>query len=235
MNSKDLFGKALQDYQNGNYIENLITSTNISDEDELPLPYLFRGYKDMPKLEQKALKLAKGKILDVGCGAGSHSLYLQKKGFDVSAIDVSTGAVDVSKKRGVSNVKLKNLIDEKSKYDTILLLMNGTGIFEELSKVSKYLRHLKSLLNVDGQILIDSTDIKYMYEDEDGGYWQDMNATYYGELDYFLSYKGETEVPMKWLYLDFETLKSACDHVGLRCELETIGDHFDYLAKLTLS
>jgi len=235
LNSKDLFGKALQDYQNGNYSEDLITSTNISDEDELPLPYLFRDYKDMPKLEQKALELAKGKILDVGCGAGSHSLYLQKKGYDVRAIDVSMGAVDVAKKRGLIDVMLKDLIDEKSKYDTILLLMNGTGIFEELSKVSKYLSHLKSLLNLDGQILIDSTDIKYMYEDEDGGYWQDMNATYYGELDYFLSYKGEDELPMKWLYLDFDTLKSACDHVGLRCELVMIGDYFDYLAKLTLS
>ncbi len=233
MNSKDLFGQALLDYQNGDYTENLITSTNISDEDELPLPYLFRDYSDMPKLEQKALLLSKGKILDVGCGAGSHSLYLQAKGHAVKAIDISEGAVEVAKKRGVVNVELKAIIDEDSQYDTILLLMNGTGIFQELSQVSKYLKHLKSLLKPNGQILIDSSDIKYMYEDDDGGYWQNMNANYHGELDYFLSYKGEDELPMKWLYLDLETLNNACKTIGLNCKLVMEGDHFDYLAKLS--
>ena len=77
--NKDLFGKALQDYYNNNYTADLITSTNISGEDELPLPYLFRSYSEMPKLEQKALQLAKGNVLDVGCGSGSHSLSFKKK------------------------------------------------------------------------------------------------------------------------------------------------------------
>jgi hypothetical protein len=112
--------------------------------------------------------------------------------------------------------------------------MNGTGIFKELIQVSNYLKHLKSLLNPKGQILIDSSDISYMYDDEDGGSWIDLNNTYPGELDYYLSYKGEQETPMKWLYLDFETLKTACFTVGLQCEKVLDGDHFDYLAKLTL-
>ena len=230
---KDLFGKALLDFQNGNYSEDITTSTNISDEDVLPIPYLFRDYKDMPRLEQKALKLAKGSVLDVGCGSGSHSIYLQKKGFKVKAIDISKGAIEVSKQRGVLRADILNILDEAETFDTILLLMNGTGIFQELTQVSKYLSHLKSLLNPNGQILIDSSDIKYMYEDEDGGYWMDMNSSYYGELDYFLSYKGEKEAPMKWLYLDFETLKLACETLGLRCELVFEGAHFDYLAKLS--
>ena len=230
---KDLFGKALLDFQNGNYSEDITTSTNISDEDVLPLPYLFRDYKDMPKLEQKALKLSKGSVLDVGCGSGSHSIYLQKKVFKVKAIDISKGAIEVSKQRGVLRADILNILDEAETFDTILLLMNGTGIFQELTQVSKYLSHLKSLLNPNGQILIDSSDIKYMYEDEDGGYLMDMNSSYYGELDYFLSYKGEKEAPMKWLYLDFETLKLACETLGLRCELVFEGAHFDYLAKLS--
>lgn len=229
---KDIFGKALLDYQNGNYSEDIITCTNISDEDALPLPYLFRGYSEMPKLEQKALQLAEGQTLDVGCGSGSHALWLQEKGIKVKAIDNSEGAVEVAMKRGVLNVELKPLLEETESFDTILLLMNGTGIFQELSEVSHYLKHLKSLLNPDGQILIDSSDISYMYEDEDGGMWLDLNQGYPGELDYFLSYKGEKEVPMKWLYLDFETLKTACLTVGLKCKKVMDGEHFDYLARI---
>ncbi|WP_296314260.1 class I SAM-dependent methyltransferase [Winogradskyella sp. UBA3174] len=230
---KDLFGKALLDYQSGHYSEDLITATNISDEDTLPLPYLFRGYDEMPKLEQKALQLAKESILDVGCGAGNHSLWLQEKGFKVKAIDSSKGAVEVSKKRGVLNVELKPLLEETETFDTILLLMNGTGIFQELTQVSNYLKHLKSLLKPNGQLLIDSSDISYMYQDDDGGMWLDINSGYSGELDYYLSYKGEKEIPMKWLYLDFETLKTACLTVGLQCEKVMDGAHFDYLAKLS--
>jgi hypothetical protein len=113
--------------------------------------------------------------------------------------------------------------------------MNGTGIFQELIQVSKYLKHLKSLLNPNGQILIDSSDISYMYEDEDGGMWLDINSNYPGELEYFLSYKGEQETPMKWLYLDFETLKTACLTVGLQCKKVVDGTHFDYLAKISLN
>ena len=230
---KDLFGRALLDYQNGHYTEDLITSTNISEEDELPLPYLFRDYKDMPKIEKKALELAKGCILDVGCGSGLHTLYLQRKGFYVKAIDISKGAIDVAKLRGVTHAEVKNILEESETFNTIMLLMNGTGIFQELAQVSKYLTHLKSLLKPNGQILIDSSDIKYMYEDEDGGFFFFLHANYYGELDYYLSYKGEEESPMKWLYLDFDTLKLACETVGLKCELVFEGDHFDYLARLS--
>lgn len=232
MNLKDIFGKALLDYQSGNYTEDMVTSTSISEEDELPISYLFRDFKDMPKLEQKALKLAKGTVLDVGCGAGSHSLYLQNKGLSVKAIDISAGAIAVAKNRGVKFAELKDLLDETETFDTILLLMNGTGIFQELSEVSTYLKHLKSLLNPGGQILIDSSDIKYMYEDEDGGLWIDTHANYYGELDYYLSYKGEEETPMKWLYLDFDMLYKACQTIELSCDKVMDGDHFDYLARL---
>lgn len=229
---RDIFGKALLDYYNGNYTEDVFTSTNISDEDELPLPFLFRDYDEMPPLEKKAMEHVKGRVLDVGCGAGSHALYLQEQGFDVKAIDVSKGAIEVSKRRGIKNAEVIALLDETEKFDTILLLMNGSGIFQELSKVPHYLNHLKSLLNPGGQILLDSTDIIYMYEDEDGGYWKDLNANYYGELDYLVSYKGESEPLTTWLYIDFETLVTACTSVGLQCELIMEGEHYDYLARV---
>lgn len=235
---KDIFGKALLDYQNGNYTEDIITATNISGEDTLPLEYLFRNYTDMPKLEQKALQLSKGHVLDIGAGAGSHSLYLQEQGFEVKAIDHSEGAIAVCKLRGVINAEKISISEytevSEDTFDTILLLMNGTGIFQTIKALPEYLKKLKRLLTPNGQILIDSSDIKYMFEDEDGGFWQDLNSGYYGELDYFFSYKGEAAPPMKWLFLDFPTLNIACATVGLTCEKMFEGEHFDYLAKLTL-
>lgn len=234
---KDLFGKAILDYQLNNAPEDLITETSISEADEMSVAYLFRDYKEMPKLEKKALQLCKGKILDVGCGAGSHALYLQEeKKLDVTAIDISTKAIEACLLRGVQNAKVQNILDIESaeKYDIILLLMNGTGIFEKLERISTYLQKLKSLLNEGGQILIDSSDIIYMYDqDEDGAYEIPANG-YYGELTFTIQYKGETEDPFPWLYLDYNTLQNAAHANGLNCELIIEGKHFDYLAKLTL-
>ena len=141
----DIFGKALLDYQNGKYSEDIRTETSISDEDILPIPYLFRSFSEMPLLETKALKLAKGTILDVGCGAGNHSLYLQEKGNKVIAIDTSEGAIEVCKLRGVQDARQIDLLQLKNeKFDTIIMLMNGTGIFQKLENIDTYLQHLKT-------------------------------------------------------------------------------------------
>ena len=231
---KDLFGQAILDYQTNNSPENLITETNISEEDEMDVSYLFRSFSEMPEIEQKALQLSKGKILDVGCGAGSHALYLQEKGLDVTAIDISEKAIEACELRGIKKVKACDVLDfSGEKFDTILSLMNGTGIFGKLNQISKYLTHLKMLLNEGGQILIDSSDLIYMYDqDEDGAY--EIPATgYYGELTFTISYKGETETPFNWLYLDYNTLQNAAHAHGLNCELLFEGEHFDYLARIT--
>lgn len=233
---KDLFGKAILDYQANNSPEDLITETSISEADEMPVAYLFREYKEMPKLEQKALQLVKGKVLDVGCGAGSHALYLQEKGFDVTAIDLSENAIKACKLRGLKNCKVSNVLDldTSEKFDTVLLLMNGTGIFGKMNTISTYLQKLKSLLNKDGQILIDSSDLIYMYDqDEDGAYEVPANS-YYGELTFTIQYKGETEDTFDWLYLDYNTLQNAAIANGLKCELIIEGEHFNYLAQLTV-
>lgn len=240
----DLFGQAIFDFQTQNSPEDLVTETNISEADDMSVAYLFRSYNEMPKLEKKALQLAKGKILDVGCGAGSHSLYLQEKGFDVTAIDISPNAIKACQLRGVKNARVQNLLEvgndpsesepAKQKFDTILLLMNGTGIFGTLAETSKYLLKLKSLLNPNGQILIDSSDIIYMFdEDEDGSFLVPADG-YYGELTFTVSYKGQTEDAFPWLYLDYNTLQNAAHANGLECELALEGKHFDYLAQLTL-
>ncbi len=233
---KDLFGKAILDFQTNNAPENLITETSISEEDEMSVAYLFRDFTEMPKLEQRALELVKGKVLDVGCGAGSHSLYLQNiRNLDVTAIDISKNAIEACQLRGLNSAQVTNILDLDSneKFDTILLLMNGTGIFGTLKETDKYLQKLKNLLHPNGQILIDSSDIIYMFdEDEDGAYEVPANG-YYGELEFSLSYKGEKEESFPWLYLDYNTLQNAAFANGLQCELVLEGEHYDYLAKLS--
>lgn len=234
---KDLFGKAILDYQTNNSPEDLVTETSISEADEMPVSYLFRTYNEMPELEQKALQLAKGSVLDVGCGAGSHTLALQnERKLDVTAIDISENAVKACQLRGIENVKVANILDldVKNKFDTILLLMNGTGIFGTLKETDKYLQKLKSLLKDEGQILIDSSDLIYMYDqDEDGAYCIPAEG-YYGELTFTVQYKGETEDTFPWLYLDYNTLQNAAIANGLKCELLLEGEHFDYIAKLSV-
>lgn len=232
---KDILGKALLDYFRGEYSEDIRTETTISEPDVLPLPYLFRNYSAMPALEQKALQLAKGRVLDVGCGAGSHSLYLQEKGLDVVAVDSSPGAVEVAKLRGVRHTKHIDILDLNNEtFDTILLLMNGTGIFQNLEQTPKYLQHLKKLLRPGGQILLDSSDLIYMFEeDTDGGVWIPAEMDYYGALQFTMTYKGETTPPFPWLYLDIERLQQLAQAEGLYCQLVAEGDSFDYLARIT--
>ncbi len=231
----DILGKALLDYHHGNYTEDIITRSTITEADSLPLPYLFRKYADMPLIEQKAMQLATGKTLDVGCGAGSHSLYLQNvKNISITAIDVSKGATEVAKLRGVNTVVNKNLFEVTDKYDTILLLMNGVGISGKLERINLFLQHLKDLLNLGGQILLDSSDISYMFDaDDDGGFWVNPEA-YYGEVCFTMQYKKETSEEFDWLYLDFNTLQNACHANGLSCNLVQEGEHFDFLARLTV-
>ncbi|MDQ0780972.1 bifunctional 2-polyprenyl-6-hydroxyphenol methylase/3-demethylubiquinol 3-O-methyltransferase UbiG [Chryseobacterium sp. W4I1] len=231
---KDLMGKAVWDYFHNENPEDLQTETSISELDELPVEYLFRDFEDMNDIEQKALELAHGKVLDIGAGAGSHALYLQdKRELDVLALDISPKSIEVCKQRGIGKAVSKNMLDFSGEtFDTILLLMNGTGIFESLEKIDTYLQKLHTLLSDQGQILIDSTDILYMFDrDEDGGVYIPAGG-YYGELDYIVHYKGESEDPIKWLYLDYTTLKNAAENNGFTIA-KIMQDEDSYLAKLT--
>ena len=234
---KDLFGKAILDYQTNNAPEDLITETTISEEDEMSVAYLFRSYDEMPQMEQKALQLAKGKILDVGCGAGSHSLSLQnERNLDVTSIDISANAIQACTLRGLKNAKVQDVMTlENETYDTILLLMNGAGMCGKLKNIPNFLLKLKSLLNPGGQILLDSSDIIYMFDDdEDGGKWIPSKKEYYGEIVFNISYKGEKEKPFDWMFIDYNTLQNAALDNGFQCELILEGEHYDYLAKLSI-
>ncbi len=230
----DLFGKAILDFQTNNEPSNLITETSISEADEMSVAYLFRSYNEMPKIEQQALQLCYGKVLDVGCGAGSHSLYLQEeKKLEVISIDISSKAIKACQLRGIKNARVQNILEiENETFDTILLLMNGTGIFRTLKETPKYLQKLKSLLNPNGQILIDSSDIIYMFDEDDDVKRQIHKNDYYGELTFSISYKNESEDSFPWLYLDFDNLNNIAIENGLQCKLIDKGVHYDYLARV---
>lgn len=233
---KDLFGKAILDFQTQNAPEDLVTETSISEADEMSVAYLFRPYDAMPEIERRALALSAGKVLDIGCGAGSHSLYLQEeRGMDVTPIDISPAAIETCRLRGLPNARCIDVMQLEGKYDTLLLLMNGAGMCGRLARISSFLQRLKALLNPGGQILLDSSDIVYMFDaDEDGGRWIPGNG-YYGEVVFHISYKGEKEAPFDWMYIDYNTLQKAAQANGLKAELVLEGPHYDYLARLTFA
>ena len=233
---KDIFGAAVLDYFNTNKPNSITVLSEDFEDDEIPVPYLFRTYAEMSEIEQKALQLSFGKTLDVGCGAGSHSLFLQNdKKLEVTALDISEGAIEVCIKRGVHHTICGNFYDQEIKYDTILLLMNGSGIAGTLENLNTFFEKLKSLLNKNGQVLIDSSDLIYLFENENGEYWVDASKGYYGEMTYQMQYKNETSEPFDWLYLDYNTLQRAASLNRFNCELILEGKHYDYLAKLSLN
>jgi len=229
----DLFGKALADYYHNPEKQEIITWTNLTEEDPVPLSYFFRDYAGMPKLEQKAIELSRGKTLDIGCGSGSHSLYIQnKRNIDVTGLDVSSGAISVAKSRGVDKTVCTSIMDYSAeKFDTLLLLMNGLGIAMTLKGVYPLLIHLKSLMNPKAQILLDSSNLIYLFDEEDQENWLN-DERYYGEVDYGISYKGSTE-EFPWLYLDYENLNELAPLAGFDCKKIMDGENEDYLACLT--
>ena len=233
----DIYGRALLDYLEGNYTEDMLSETSISEYDTFPIPYLFRSYEEMPIMEQKALDLSFGKILDIGSGSGSHALYLQEKGLEVTAIDTSPGACEVARRRGIKKVlnqDVKNLSSQQ-KFDTLLLMMNGAGMAGTLENSLGFYLKLKELLTENGQILVDSTDIIYMFQDEDGGVWRDLNQEYYGEVEFKIAYKGQESESFDWVYIDFENLEKIAQQAGLKAEKVVDGPHYNYLAKLTIA
>ena len=230
---KDPLGDALIEYLKLAKDNNIIVHSDISEDDIIPVSYLFREFDQMPEIEKIALSLCKGKTLDVGAGAGPHALWLQKNGINTTAIDTSQGAIKTMRERGINdaeNIDIKELNDRK--YDTILLLMNGIGIAGKLIFLSKFLNHLNSLLNENGQVLIESTDIKYMFMEDDGSMWLDANKKYYGEVKYQMQYNDTKGKTFDWLFIDFNTLSNFAKKNGFKSELIVEGKNHEYLAKL---
>ena len=227
----DIFGLAMQDYLKGERGNIIRVDTNLTEGEELPVDYLFRSEEQLPEWETQALSLCKGEILDVGAGAGCHSLILQNRGFDVTAIDIAPVAVKCMQERGI-HAKLQDFYTEEGKYDTLLFLMNGIGMALTIEGLENVFAKAKSLLREGGQIILESSDIIYMFEEEDGSYLIDLNGAYYGEMEYTLTYKGIQGEPFPWLYVGYDLLSDKAEQAGFNLEFLYQGEEGNYLARL---
>ena len=230
----DPIGRAVHNYHFNTVDQPIIIHSDDFDDDTIETAYLFRSYKKMPALEKKAMNLCLGTILDVGACAGVHSVYLQEKGFEVTSLEISALCCEVLENRNLSNVIRQDIFKFSNQtFDTILLLMNGTGIAGNLSGLEVLLHHLKTLLNPDGQILMDSSDLIYLFEQEDGSALIDISAgKYYGELTFQTEYQSWISQPFSWLYVDLSNLKNAIEKNGLKLDKVFKGQHYDYLARI---
>ncbi|MCC9166607.1 class I SAM-dependent methyltransferase [Pontibacter harenae] len=235
MELNDPIGAAAEAYLNGEADAEITVESNITEDDVIPASYLFRTWDEMPELENIALEHCSGIVLDVGAGVGTHSLELQKKGLEVTAVDVSEKATAIMRERGVQHVLRQDVLQmEGQKYTTLLMLMNGIGIVGNLEGLERFLEHAKKLLLPGGQILLESADILYMYEEEDGSVLLDLNAGYYGEITYNMKYGNHESGPFKWLYIDADLLQNYAVMHGYSFEVLYDGEYGNYLAKLKL-
>lgn len=233
--NKDPMGTAIYDFFKYGKAARLRVFSSQFDEDEIPVATLFRSYNEMPPIEQTALRLSTGKILDVGAGSGCHTLALREMGKDATAIDISPLSVKVMKEWGLNAMPV-NLFDPLfcESFDTILMLMNGSGIIGKLEHLGDFFQRMKLLLRPGGCVLMDSSDLKYLFEEEDGSYLIDLAGDYYGEIDFRMQYKQVKGDTFDWLYIDFDTLSLYAAQYGFKAEMVEEGSHYAYLAKLTL-
>lgn len=227
----DPMGKAIADYWKNGTAGRLSVFSPMFEEDEIPVKTLFRDEDEMPEIEQKALGLVRGKTLDVGAGAGCHSLILQKRDIDVTAIDISPLSVETMRARGVKKAFEQDFYAHDGRYDTILMLMNGIGIVGTLSRMPMFFHHLDKILAPGGQLLCDSSDISYVFENEDG-IIELPDTDYFGEINYQMRYQDIIGEPFSWLYVDAKTLRQVAEKHGYGVEIIAEGKHYDYLARI---
>jgi len=225
---KNLIGKAILQYHLCSDDTPIETLINNEKDAEMPPSLFFRPMIRMNHLERIALKKSKGKILDVGAAAGCHSLILQKQGLEVTALEISADACSVMKSRGIRDVIHQDIFQHETKYDTILLLMNGFGLARSKTDLFKFLKHLKSLLPPGGQVLGDSTDIHYHQKNK-----EQFSDKYYGEVEFKLHYNGEEEV-FSWLYADEQLLMEAAAANQMKYELLYRNKSDAFLVRLSI-
>ena len=225
---QDVLGTAIADFYFKRAPSKLWVYDTVGPRVEMKVATYFRDWADMPHLERIALQECRGRVLDIGAGAGSHALELQKRGLDVRALDISPEAVRVMEARGVTNAVAADIFEfSDGKYDTLLLLMNGIGLVGNTDGLRHFLRHVKDLLLPGGQLLFDSSDVSYLYEDS-----LLPETHYYGEITCRYGYKRGKTDPFSWLYIDYDMLGKIARTEGWEAELLFEDGNDQYLVRL---
>jgi SAM-dependent methyltransferase len=157
---EDAFGQKLWAVFNGREVFE-ICERDDRYIDAMKMTGYFAGYEDWDPAEQKAMQFVKGKVLDIGCGAGRHSLYLQKKGFNVLGIDISPLALKVCRLRGLKRVKLVSIENVRFKPDsfgTIMMMGNNFGLFGNVKKAKSLLKRFHEMTSRDALIIASTRD-----------------------------------------------------------------------------
>jgi len=159
---KDAYGQEVLAYLNKENSYEIVERDDGFIDFSSGAPSYFAELKDWPKTHKKAIKYARGKILDIGAGAGRVALYLQSKCFDVTAIDNSPLAIQVCKKRGVKNAKVISIDKieklKPKKFDTIVMFGNNFGLFEGFKKAKILLKKMYKLTSENAIIIAESND-----------------------------------------------------------------------------
>lgn len=179
----------------------------------------FAEYKDWPKHVKQAIKYVQGRVLDIGCGAGRHSLYLQGKGFDVLGTDVSPLAIKVCKQRGLKKVKvipITQLNPKLGKFDTIILLGNNFGLFGSFNRAQKLLKKFYTITSDNARIIAETNDI-YQTSDPDHLWYHKFNkkrGRMSGQLRFRIRYKKYTTPYIDYLMVSKPELQRILDGTG---------------------
>lgn len=215
----DPISHALHDYLNGIRNQEIIVHCDLAEDDVMEVDYFFRSIDELPTREKIALDKCGKKVLDIGACAGAHALPLRDRGHNVKALDTAQGAVDYLRSQHIPSEAISFQQFSGEQFDTLLFLMNGIGIAGKLDELDQFLQHCSTLLLPGGNVLCDSTDVRYFYEDEDGAVWMDLNSAYFGEFSFQLEYKETTGEWFNWLYLDIETLEQYAQKNGFSCTI----------------
>ena len=229
-------GQALRDFFEGETSAAVVVHSGDGETETVPVSVFFRGPADFSALEEAALDLCRGRVLDAGAGTGCHSLILQDLGFSVCAIDIAPEAVEVMRERGVQDARCADVFSfEAEPFDTVLLMMNGIGVVGDLAGLDRFLAEVGRLLKPDGQILLDSYDPGWTEDPEVTASLASTGATgrYLGETRFQLEYKGRKGPALEWLFVDLETLAQHALKGGWSCEVIWQEEEGHYLARLT--
>lgn len=227
---KDVLGHAIADYYYKASTAKLWVHNHYGPKEQMPVEAYFRSADEMPALEWTALQKCRGHILDIGAGAGSHALFLQQTGMKVTALDISPLNAKVMKARGIKNVLCHDLfsLPARTKYDTLLLLMNGIGLAGTLDGLKPFFQKARKLLRPGGRLIFDSSDIAYLYQGK-----PPKKGPYYGEVHYQYEYRRRRSEWFNWLFIDRRTLTRIAAKEGWNITL-LYKDPFDqYLVECT--